>query len=212
MSWLVPETDRRLTPNRWHAGLRPTAIRPIEGVVYHYTASSGLEGTVRWLRSPVSKASAHFVIGRDGELLQLAPLTDRCWHAGGAPTGVGVKFRGAGAVNNRTLGIELVNIGPLERIRGVLQTVYGSTYDSARFGLFEGPHPLPRVKYRLWQPFPEEQLRTLERLVSLLVAEFPVLEDLDRHVGHEDVDPTRKMDPGPAFPWSRVFAAVERSR
>lgn len=47
------------------------------------------------------RVSAHFLIRRDGELLQFVPCTLRAWHAGASV------WRGRGSCNDFSIGIEL---------------------------------------------------------------------------------------------------------
>lgn len=58
------------------AGMQPVFL------VIHYTGDDSLGGAVAWLKQPEAKASAHFVIGRDGEVVQMVPINRRAWHAG----------------------------------------------------------------------------------------------------------------------------------
>jgi AmpD protein len=53
-------------------------------------------------------------------------------------------------------------------------------------------------------PFEDRQYERLGELVRLLRGRWPVLADPDRLVGHSDVAPGRKTDPGPAFDWVRL--------
>ena len=41
-----------------------------------------LLGVVRWLRNPRAHASSHFVVSRNGRIIQLVHLSDIAWHAG----------------------------------------------------------------------------------------------------------------------------------
>lgn len=52
-------------------------------------------------------------------------------------------------------------------------------------------------------PFTDPQYRTLNDLAWALVAAYPIREA----VGHCDIAPGRKTDPGPAFDWARFSAA-----
>ena len=52
-------------------------------------------------------------------------------------------------------------------------------------------------------PFPERQMRAVLALCRDLAARHPGVE----FVGHSDVAPDRKVDPGPLFPWSRLAEA-----
>jgi N-acetyl-anhydromuramoyl-L-alanine amidase len=55
-------------------------------------------------------------------------------------------------------------------------------------------------------PYAEEQYRQLTRLALALEQRYPI-RDI---VGHSDIAPTRKTDPGPAFDWDR-FRVLRRA-
>ena len=102
------------------------------------------------------RVSAHFLIRRDGELIQFVSCEQRAWHAGVST------WRGRAACNDFSIGIELEGC------------------DSIAFS--------------------DQQYRTLAGLVTELKARYPI-EDL---VGHSDIAPGRKTDPGPCFDWERL--------
>ena len=54
-----------------------------------------------------------------------------------------------------------------------------------------------------WQPFEDGQYRRLARLVRLLMAAWPAI-GADRVVGHSNIAPGRKTDPGPHFDWRKL--------
>lgn len=54
------------------------------------------------------------------------------------------------------------------------------------------------------QPFDDAQYRVLNALLAALRARYPI-EDV---VGHSDIAPGRKTDPGPFFAWSEVQAPI----
>jgi hypothetical protein len=56
----------------------PLAIRRI---VIHVTEGS-FWGSVRWLRNERAHASSHYVVSRNGRIVQLVHLSDIAWHAG----------------------------------------------------------------------------------------------------------------------------------
>ena len=56
-----------------------------------------------------------------------------------------------------------------------------------------------------WQPYPDAQLRALIPLLKDIVARHQILPR--NLVGHSDVAPQRKQDPGPAFPWKTLAEA-----
>ena len=173
-------------------------IEPVEGVVIHYTASPGPgpqpARMFRWLDARKRKSSTHYIILRDGEVIQAAGHDVRTWHAGGS------RWRGRGSVNKRSLGIDLENVGRLyPREDGSFRDSYGGTYN--------GPRPVKKGK-TYWEPYTDEQMLALAKLVGDLVEDIPVLADPTRWVGHEHIKKS-KSDPGPAFPWDRLRGWVE---
>ena len=199
MEWLVPECYRRITPNRYWAGYKPEKIEPIEAIIYHYTASLGTSGTLSWLTDPTAKASAHFLVSRDGSYYQMASLAERTWHAGGSTSTLFDKPN----VNGRTIGIEIMNVGPLVEIDG---KVY-STIDMARE--FKGSiahYTGDKYKYSLWEAYSPTQMDVVCEITRKLLTEFPIVgtEPEIRMIGHEDVDPSRKLDPGGVFNWNQI--------
>ncbi|MBT6117428.1 MAG: N-acetylmuramoyl-L-alanine amidase [Rhodospirillaceae bacterium] len=53
-----------------------------------------------------------------------------------------------------------------------------------------------------YRPFPEAQIATLENLAQAILTRCPI--SPSRVVGHSDVAPARKQDPGELFPWERL--------
>ncbi|AOJ86943.1 N-acetylmuramoyl-L-alanine amidase [Burkholderia sp. MSMB0856] len=58
---------------------------------------------------------------------------------------------------------------------------------------------------RTWQPYPPEQVDALIRLSKDIVARYGI--PPTRVVGHSDIAPQRKIDPGPLFPWHALAQA-----
>jgi N-acetyl-anhydromuramoyl-L-alanine amidase len=61
------------------------------------------------------------------------------------------------------------------------------------------------------RPYEDAQYEMLASACAALLAAYPALSH-DAIVGHEDIAPGRKTDPGPAFDWPRFRAALDRRR
>ncbi|MDP3859140.1 MAG: 1,6-anhydro-N-acetylmuramyl-L-alanine amidase AmpD [Stagnimonas sp.] len=61
------------------------------------------------------------------------------------------------------------------------------------------------------QPYTDAQYTALARLVVAALRAYPALTP-ERIVGHSDIAPGRKLDPGPCFDWPRLLALVEFPR
>jgi AmpD protein len=104
------------------------------------------------------KVSAHFLIRRNGELVQFVSCLNRAWHAGQSI------WQGQEHCNDFSVGIELE----------------GSDFEA----------------------FESAQYRTLKSLIASLYSAYPI----QAIVGHSDIAPGRKTDPGPYFDWLKINA------
>ena len=102
------------------------------------------------------RVSAHYLVRRDGTLVQFVPCTRRAWHAGESA------WRGCVRCNDFSVGVEL-----------------------------EGADDIA------YEPM---QYATLGRLARALRRRYPIVDI----VGHSDIAPGRKTDPGAAFDWTRL--------
>lgn len=58
------------------------------------------------------------------------------------------------------------------------------------------------------QPYADEQYAALVAVTGALMRHFPAIAP-ERIVGHSDIAPGRKTDPGPCFDWSRYLGALD---
>ena len=89
----------RVSPNFTHA-----RNRKVELIILHATAGA-YQGAINWLCNGNRKdrTSAHYVISKLGEIIQIVSEADSAWHAGyGA-------WLGRRGINTRSIGIELEN-------------------------------------------------------------------------------------------------------
>lgn len=59
------------------------------------------------------------------------------------------------------------------------------------------------------QPYTDAQYSTLIKIIAILKKRFPEITN-QRIVGHADIAPGRKTDPGESFEWARVWAIYPR--
>jgi N-acetylmuramoyl-L-alanine amidase len=74
-------------------------------VIIHHTSQNSTAQTVRTFQLAHTKVSSHYVIGRDGQVIQMLNDYDRAWHAGKSKWGTITDM------NSVSLGIELDNNG-----------------------------------------------------------------------------------------------------
>lgn len=86
-------------------------------------------------------------------------------------------WKGATQLNASSIGIEIVNPGYKKQADGTL----------------------------VWAPFDERQMDLVVELVRDIVQRHRI--PPERVLGHSDIAPQRKEDPGPAFPWQRLAQA-----
>ena len=103
--------------------------------------------------------SAHFLIRRDGEIVQFVSTDDRAWHAGESC------WERRSNCNDFSIGIE---------VEGCDEEHYAMT-----------------------------QYRALAHLIRAVRNQYPAIQH-DAIVGHSDIAPTRKTDPGLAFDWLQL--------
>ena len=134
----------------------------ISMVVLHYTGMVDADSAIARLCDPEARVSCHYLIAEDGRILRMVAEEDRAWHAGRSC------WRGVRAVNDCSVGIEIVNPGH----------EYG------------------------YRPFTEPQMEALLPLLAGIVGRHRV--PPANVVGHSDVAPGRKQDPGELFDWARL--------
>jgi N-acetyl-anhydromuramyl-L-alanine amidase AmpD len=165
-------------------------------LVMHYTAALGL-GIIDGWNNPLTFASAHFLIMRDGAKYQCVPMDKRAWSV--------YNF------NSTTLNVEFENLGCFAENEKKATSWYNPETDSFCRWFWPGiiksapksefvllRHPKEQ-RFLWWHTFTEYQIQSAKILIPILMdyAKKPLL------CGHEDLD-KGKVDPGPAFFWSEI--------
>jgi N-acetylmuramoyl-L-alanine amidase len=188
----------KITDDHW---LDPVNRSPIPGgatmairrfLVIHYTAGATAQSSINYWRQLGNGVCAHFVIDRDGTTYQCRPCNRTAGHAGASvwkDPKTGITYHG---LNACSIGIELANAGDNPTLTGKWSTL------PPIFARHKNGGPLVA-----WERYPAPQLAACEALSKVLVARYK----LDDVVGHEDIAPRRKVDPGPAFPMQALREA-----
>lgn len=154
-------------------------------VVVHYTAGGSLAGAARTLTAKDDAyLSAHVIIDRDGSTVQCVRLDTVAYHAGES------LWRGYRRLNSCSIGIELVNPGYSRA--GISAPMWPTIRAVHKAG---GPA-------REWFAYAPEQIAALNEVLAALYSAYGSIREC---IGHDDIAPGRKTDPGPAFPWAKVL-------
>lgn len=137
----------------------------VDLLVIHYTALD-FPASLRVLTQ--QEVSSHYLVDIDPPTIyRLVDEQQRANHAGAS------SWQGRTQLNLSSIGIEIVNRGPVDTPAG-----------------------------RQYTPYPERQIDAVLALVRDIVRRWGIAPE--RVVGHSDIAPGRKQDPGPLFPWQRL--------
>lgn len=175
------------------------ALRP-KFLVIHYTASGPNFDTAQYFSKPAAKVSAHLVIRRDGSVKQCVGFDRAAFHAGQSRwvDRNGVSFTG---LNAHAIGIEIENWGPLTRKGDAWVSWSGQAVDAAK--AVEAVHKSGAPKGG-WEVFTAAQIDAAAAAARAIVRAYGI----EEIVGHDDISPSRKSDPGPAWPMQEFKARV----
>ncbi len=169
-------------------------------VVEHFTSGGKADTSIAYWKTPDARgAEAHIIIDRDGTIDQLRPFDEECDHAGESQwtdprTGKLHRY-----LNQCSVGIEYANAGDGANGDGTAFVAH-KFFCPAGVVLLKHKHGGPTT---YWESFPEAQIAAGIAVTAALVAHY----DIHDIVGHDDIAPNRKNDPGPAFPMSRLRKA-----
>jgi len=157
-------------------------------VIHHTTANFG--DSLRILTEPSSNpVSSHYLIPEPDDktyeksriqTYELVPESLRAWHAGTS------YWAGKSGLNDQSIGIELVN-----------QTWCHSS------GMDVDPYRGNPDRICFYPDFADSQIAQLVDLLDDILERYPEIKPTNI-IGHSDIAPDRKIDPGPRFPWQRL--------
>ena len=131
-------------------------------IIIHYTGMKKEFAAIKRLQDPKSKVSSHYLIKRNGEIINLVPDLFEAWHAGVS------SWKHFKSLNKNSIGIEITNPGH--------------------------QHGYKR--------FSKKQIFSLQKLLNILVKKYKIKKKYI--LGHSDISPGRKKDPGEKFPWEML--------
>lgn len=163
----------------------------INHLVLHFT-SENFERSLAILTGRTDrKVSSHYLIPDSEDatysndslaVYSLVSTSDRAWHAGQS------FWAEKTGLNDQSIGVEIVNLsGCSENIRA----------------LGNGPQFGVSCEFLAYS---EEQITLLVQLLRQILDQHPDIRP-EAIVGHADIAPDRKVDPGPTFPWEQLHEA-----
>lgn len=130
-------------------------------VILHHTAQGSCGQTVNTFINERTEVSSHYIVCRDGSVVQMLNDYLRGWHAGAG------RWGNVTDLNSVSLGIEIDNNGSEE--------------------------------------YPPAQISSLIKLLGGLQSKYNI--PAANFIGHGDIAPARKVDPGILFPWKQLAEA-----
>jgi N-acetylmuramoyl-L-alanine amidase len=215
--WLVKENDIEKFIKKPSGNAGDPIIAKY--VIIHYTAGDTLSPALNWFLNTKREKNddsanpkalaAHIIIDTDGTILQLIPFNRKANHSGSSV------WDGVDGFNSKSIGIEIVNPGFVEKMpNGIFRRLESNKEGVKKYKNYtneeaerikEAKHKLKHLeKLNYWMAFTEEQIDAVINLSKLLFDKYQLINAL----GHDDVSPLRKQDPGPLFPWSRYKTEV----
>lgn len=161
----------------------------INFLVLHFTSENFAESLRLLTQRTESPVSVHYLVPEPGDetynrralrIHRLVPENRRAWHAGLS------YWAGADALNDTSIGIEIVN-----------QSACVNNDP-------ETESPTPEEQSCNFLAYAEEQIHLVISLASDILERNPDIDPIDV-IGHGDIAPDRRVDPGPLFPWKRLY-------
>lgn len=152
----------------------------LQYIIIHGTWMADDEAALARLTDPATEVSCHYFITHEAEVHQLVDESQVAYHAGKS------EWNGITGLNGHSIGIEISNPGP-----------------------FKTP-PTPEEEANPdWQNAPlytDAQYATLVNLLRNIMTRHPHIKP-EHVLGHNEISPGRKSDPGPHFDWNVLATA-----
>lgn len=152
----------------------------LQYVIIHGTWMRDDAAVLERLTNPATELSCHYFISHAAQVHQLVDESRVAYHAGKST------WNGIENLNGHSLGIEVGNAGP-----------------------FATPPTTEQEAKPEWgkaEPYTPAQYQTLIELLKAIMARHPHIKP-EHVLGHSEISPGRKSDPGPHFDWNILAAA-----
>src|SRR5699024_2857280 len=165
--------------------------KPVTHIVMHFTSNAAISPKNPYDVQEIHKTfidygvSAHYLIGRDGQIYQMVPEERVAYHAGKGHLEQLPQYKDH--LNHYSIGIEVMAIGTKEEMGAMMED---SFYDSI---------PKSYIGYT------EAQYQAIRHLIDDIVTRNPGIKKSRNHIiGQDEYAPERKTDPGSLFDWSKI--------
>lgn len=161
----------------------------VDHLVIHFTGERFAESLRVLTQRTAVPVSVHYLVPAPGDAtyphrsLRVYRLVDeerRAWHAGVS------YWAGATELNARSIGIEIVNESRCTNIDPTAET------------------PAPENQRCEFRDYDPTQVEIVIALARDILERYPDIDPEDV-VGHADIAPDRRLDPGPKFPWRTLY-------
>lgn len=174
--------DERIDKQKKQVITKPTHI------ILHYTNDCFHKKSHRALSNLFRRVSSHYLIAADGIIYQLVDESKRAWHAGKS------SWRSNKQLNTYSIGIEIVNPGYSKTKKPHCKINQDIWNDKTAIRLPGSPF--------YWYPYTPEQIESVKQLCSDIMQRYNIIPKFI--LGHSDIAPGRKVDPGPLLPWQEL--------
>ena len=131
----------------------------VKFLIFHYTGMKSEKAAIKRLTDERAEVSSHYLIKKNGNVINLVPDLYIAWHAGNS------RWKKYISLNKNSIGIEITNPGHSHG----------------------------------YKKFPHLQISSLIKLSKFLIKKYKI--NKKNILGHSDIAPERKKDPGEKFPW-----------
>lgn len=146
-----------------------------EGILYHHTVGGDTSSTYAYWAGNKEKVCTHYLIDRNGDIVQCIPLEHWGYHVYVASPGnrIPKDYKKLGSTYDKKLiGIEICNLGPVKLKDGIFYDLYNRAVPSdkvVKTDKYKG--------YEYWEKYTDKQIESLEWLTLYLLERFPKIKN-----------------------------------